>query len=95
MLQPKLANALLIILLAIPFPALFCDMYIYNGVWALYNWIVRIVAFLFQCVQNVYFIAEWHFLSLLSHYPNYTFWIARNQVQNITRNSTNYRAICQ
>lgn len=46
MLQPKLANALLIILLAIPFPALFCDMYIYNGVWALYNWIVRIVAFL-------------------------------------------------
>lgn len=46
MLQPKLANALLIILLAIPFPALFCDMYIYNGIWALYNWIVRIVAFL-------------------------------------------------
>ena len=56
---------------------------------------VRIVAFLFQCVQNVYFIAEWHFLSLLSHYPNYTFWIARNLVQNITRNNTNYRAICQ
>ena len=28
MLQPKLANALLIILLAIPFPALFCDMYL-------------------------------------------------------------------
>ena len=56
---------------------------------------VGIVALLFQSGQYIYFILQRQKNRLLFHCPYYSSLVARNQVQNRTRNHTISRAICQ